>query len=127
VYWSLREQCYHSDIQGMEKIMETREYRNKIPCVGCTERTLVVSVFFYSFVCLHCVLPVSVHYSFCLVTFHMKVLKNGRLVRFSKETDCLRALNCSICNQNGQLIRCIQSSSSKGFDETHKSWEDIIS
>jgi hypothetical protein len=42
----------------------------------------------YSFVCLHCVVSMSVHYKFCLVTVHMKVLQNGRLVRFSKGTDC---------------------------------------
>jgi hypothetical protein len=65
----------------------TREYLNKTPCVGCTERTLIVSIFYYSFVCLHCVVPVSVHYRFCLITVHTKVLQNGRPVRFLKETD----------------------------------------
>jgi len=28
----------------------TRQYRNKTVCIGCTERTLAVSVFCYSFV-----------------------------------------------------------------------------
>jgi hypothetical protein len=39
-----------------------RQYRNKTPCVGCTERTLVVTIVCYTFVCLHCVVPVSVRY-----------------------------------------------------------------
>jgi len=44
----------HDIIQGMDKIMETLDniYRNKIVCVGCTEITLVMSIFHYSFVCL---------------------------------------------------------------------------
>ena len=36
-----------------------RQYRNKTVSLGCTERTLVVSIFRYSFVCLRCVVPVS--------------------------------------------------------------------
>ena len=103
------------------------QYREKTPCVGCTEWTLVVNIFCYSFVCLHCVVPGSVHYRLCLVTFHTKVLQNGRPVRFLKETDCWWALSCSICNQNGQLNRCIQSSSSQGFDGILNSWEGLIS
>ena len=55
---------------------------------GCTERTLVVSIFLYSFVCLRRVVPVSVHYRLCLVTIRTKVLQNGGLVRFSKKTNC---------------------------------------
>jgi hypothetical protein len=43
----------------------------------------VVSIFRYSFVCLHCVVPVSLHYRLCLVTVCMKVVQSGRLVRFS--------------------------------------------
>jgi len=37
---------------------KTREYRYKTVFVGCTERTLVVNIFLYSFVYLCCVVPV---------------------------------------------------------------------
>jgi len=50
--------------------------------VGCTERTSVVSTFRHCFVCLRCVVPVSMHYILCLVTVRMEVLQNGRLVNF---------------------------------------------
>jgi len=56
----------------------------------------------------------------------MKVLPTGRLVRFSKRTDCWCTFSWSICNQNGHFIRCIQSSSFQGYDGLHKSWEDTI-
>ena len=61
------------------------------------------------------------------VTFCMKLLQNGRLVRFSKRTDCRYAFSWSIGRQSGQLIWLIQSSRSEGYDSIHKSWEDIIS
>ena len=60
----------------------TSQYRNTAVCVGCTERTLLVSIFRSSFVCLRCVVPVSVHYRVCLVTVRMKGLQNGRFLRF---------------------------------------------
>ena len=75
----------------------TWQCRNKTVCVGCTERTLVVS-----FVC-------------------MKVP-----LRFSKMTDCWCAFGWSICKQNRHFIWCIQSSSVQGYDDIHKSWVDII-
>jgi len=65
-----------------------RQYRNQTVCVGCTERTSVVSTFRYCFACLRCVVPVSMHYIFCLVTVRMEVLQDGRLVKFSKQTHC---------------------------------------
>jgi hypothetical protein len=68
--------------------METLDNIGIKICVGCTERTLVVGIFYYSLVCLCCVVPVSTHYRLCLVTVRMKVLQNGRRVRFSKRTDC---------------------------------------
>ena len=47
--------------------METLDKQmNKTVCINCTERTLVV--FFIILVCLCCVVPVSMHYRFCLVT-----------------------------------------------------------
>jgi len=57
-----------------------RQYRNKIVCVGCTDRML--------FFCLCSIVPVSMHYRLYLVTVCMKVLQNGRLLRFSKRSDC---------------------------------------
>ena len=57
----------------------------KLFSLGCTKRTLVVSFFILLF-CLCCVMPVSVHYSLCLVTVCVKKLQNGRLLRFSKRT-----------------------------------------
>jgi len=92
----------------------TRQYRNKTVCVGCTERTSVVSAFRCSLVYLHCVVPVSMNYTLCLVTFLLKVLQNGRLVRFSKRTNCWCAFIWRDSNQIGHFIRCIQSSSSQG-------------
>ena len=49
----------------------------------------------------------------------MKVLQNGRLLRFSKRTDFWCTFSWSICNQNGYLIGCIQSSSFQSYDDTH--------
>ena len=58
-----------------------------------------MNIFRYDFVCLRCIVLVSVHYRLCLVRVRMKVLQNGRSVRFSERTDCLCAFSCSICNQ----------------------------
>ena len=66
----------------------------------------------HSFVCLCCVVLVSMHYQLCSVTVCMKVLQNGRFLRFSKRSDCWCAFSWSICNQNGHFIKCIQSSNS---------------
>ena len=39
---------FTANVQGMEKNNgNNRQYRNKIVCVGCTERTLAVSIFGY--------------------------------------------------------------------------------
>ena len=113
-------------IQVMDKTMETLDIIRIKLCVGCTERTLVVS-FVILFVCLCCVMPVSVQYRLCLVTVHMKVLQNGRLVKLSKRTACWCMFSWSICNQNGHFVRCIQSSSFQSYDGIHKLWDDIIS
>ena len=43
----------------------TRQFRNKTVCIGCTERTLAVSISHYSFVSLRFRVPVSVHYGLC--------------------------------------------------------------
>ena len=42
----------------------------------------------YSFVCLCCIVAVSMHYRLYFVTVCVKVLQNGRLLRFSKRSDC---------------------------------------
>ena len=61
-----------------------------------------------------CVVPVSVQCRLCLVTVCVKVLHNGRILRFSKTKDCWCAFSWGICNQNGCFINCIQSSISMG-------------
>jgi hypothetical protein len=61
---------------------KTRQYKYKNVCVGCTERTLVVSIFRYCFVCLRCTVTVPMHYKLCLVTGRMEALQNWRPVRF---------------------------------------------
>ena len=58
----------------------TGQYRNKTVCVGCTEHQLCLH---YSFVYLCCVVPLSVLYRLYLVTFHMKVLQNGKMFPIS--------------------------------------------
>ena len=87
-------------------------------------------LFFVLFVCkyvLYYCHRVSTQLQLTNISIYQKVLQNGRLIRFSKRTDCLCAFNWSICNQNGHFIRCIQSGSLQGYDEIHTSWEDIIS
>jgi len=58
----------------------TRQFRKKIVCAGCTDRML--------FFCLCCIVPVAMHYVLYLVIVCMKVLQNGRLLKFSKRSDC---------------------------------------
>jgi hypothetical protein len=43
----------------------------------------------------------------------MKVLQNGRLVRFSKRTDCWCTFNWSICNHNSNLLSVSRAAVSK--------------
>ena len=83
-------------------------------------------IFYYSFVCLCCVVPVSVHYILCLVTVCKKVLQNGRLLRFSDRTDFWCTLTGAYVTKMA-TISCIQISNYQGYDDIHKSWEDIIS
>jgi hypothetical protein len=122
----LRFRVLHLQVQGMDKIVET------LDSIGITLFVMaalkkISCIFRHSFVCLRYEAPVSSHYRFCLVTVLMKVLHKRRGVRFSKRTNCWCAFSCSICNQNGQLIGCIQSSSFQGYDSIQKSWEGIIS
>jgi len=107
-------------LKGMEKTMETTHNIGK-SCVGCTERTVVVSTVHYSFVCVCCVLPVSTHYRLSLVKVLMKIL-----VRFSKRTDCWCMFSLSICNQTDTLF-LYQSSIFQCYEGIHLSQEDIIS
>jgi hypothetical protein len=111
--------AFSYNMQGMVKNGNTFQYRNKTGCVGCTDRILTVSTVHYCFVCLCCVVPVSVRYRLCLVTVCMKLPQNRRLARFTKRTHCWCAFSWSICNQIGQLIGCIQSSSFQGYDGIH--------
>jgi len=46
----------------------------------------------------------SVHYRLCLVTVHVEVLQNGRLVRFIKRTECRCVFSCSVCDQTATLL-----------------------
>jgi len=101
--------------------------RIKLFVLAALKKTLIANIFRYSFICLRCVVPVSVHYSLCLVTLCRKVLLNWRLVKLSDRTQCWCAFSWSICNQNGHCVRCIQSSSSIRCDGIHKSWEDVVS
>ena len=64
-----------------------------------------MSTFRYSYVSLHCVVLMSVHYRLCLVTVHVEVLQNGRLVRFIKRTDCRCVFSCSVCDQTATSLR----------------------
>jgi len=43
----------------------------------------------------------------------MKVLQNGRLIRFSKKTDCLCTFSWSICDQNSHLLGVPRAAVSK--------------
>ena len=56
-------------------------------CDDCTKKENISCIFRYSFVCLRCAVPLSMHCRFCLVTVRMKVLHNRRRVRFSKSTN----------------------------------------
>jgi len=62
----------------MDKIMETLDGIGikLFVLVALKEHQLCLH---YSFVCLHCLVPVSVHYRLYLVTVHMKVLQNGKM------------------------------------------------
>jgi hypothetical protein len=57
------------------------------------------SIYRYSFVCLCCVVPMSMYYRLCLVRVCMKLLQNGRIVEFSKKTDFWCAFSWRICNK----------------------------
>jgi len=89
------------------------QHRNETVCVGCTERTRVVCILRYSFVCLHCGVPVSMQYTWCLVTVHMEIQQNRRQVIFSKRTYCWCEFSWSICNQNGHLLDVSRAAVSK--------------
>jgi hypothetical protein len=63
-----------------------------------------VSTFRDTFACLLCVVPVSVHYRLCLVAVCMKVLQNGRLVRFSTLTVSRCLFSCTVSNQTATSL-----------------------
>jgi hypothetical protein len=102
---------YHASKGDGRNNGNNTQYRKKTVCVGSTERTVVVSIVHYFLVCLCCVVPVSTHYRLCLVTVRMKIPQNGRLVRFSRRTDCWCTFSLSICNQTDTLFLYQRSSS----------------
>jgi hypothetical protein len=107
--------CYLRDGQNNGN---TRQCRNKTHQVGCTERTLVVSIFHYSFFCLHCVVPVSNALQIVFSMSSYESTTQWRLVRFSKRPHCWYMFNWSICNQTSHFIRGIHSSSCQGYNGT---------
>jgi len=106
--------------RGCQNNGNTRQYRNKSVCVGCTEITLFASIFRHT-VCVYAVYcPCQCIYILCLVNIsYERTAKMGDLLDFSKRTDCWWTFSWSICNQNGHLIGCIQSSSFQGYDGIH--------
>ena len=68
--------------------------------IGIKLSDFSVRIFRYSFVCVRCVVSVPG----CLATARMKVLPNGRYVRFSKWTDSWCLFSCNICNQTAALL-----------------------
>jgi len=79
-----RRRCVQHTADGQNN-ENTTQYRNTSVCVGCNEITLFVSIVVYSFVCLRCVVSVSIHYRMCLVTVRMKVKKNERILRLTED------------------------------------------
>jgi hypothetical protein len=98
-----------------------RHYRNKTVSAALRK---IICFFLYYFVCLLCVVPVSLDCTLRLLTVRMKVLQNGRLFRLLKRSEVWCALSWSICNKHGLFIKCIHSSSFQSYDDIHKSWGD---
>ena len=89
------------------------QHRNETVCVECTERTWVLCILRYSFVCLRCGVPVSMQYRWCLVTVRMEVSQNRSQIIFSKRAYCWCEFSWSICNQNGHLLGVSRAAVSK--------------
>jgi len=108
---------------GDGQIMETLDSIGIKLCVGCTERTLVV--FF-----IHLFVLCSTSFGAFQIVFSNSLYDSNAKCETShifKQDRLLVHFSWSICNQNGHFIRCIQTSSFQGYDDIHKSWEDIIS
>jgi len=93
--------------------------------VGCTGRTLVGSIFRYSFVCLHCAVPVSVYCRLCLVTVRMEILRNGRLSDFQRGQFVGARLAGESVTKTATLFN-VSTAAVVMIDGIHKSWEDVI-
>ena len=74
--------------------------------------TLIMSMAHYSFACLRCVVPVSMHYILCLVTVCMKELQSGTCNMF-KEDRLLVCFWWSICNKTTTLLGVSKAAVSK--------------
>jgi len=103
----------------------TRQYTNTSICLGCTGRTLVGSIFRYSFVCLRCVMSLSMHYGLCLVTVRMKVLQNGRLSDFQRGQFVGASLAGTSVTKTATLLS-VSTAAVAEVDGKHKSWEDVV-
>ena len=119
-------------LMGIVKLIIYRGWADNGNTGQCRNKTLcwlpwknISCVFRYSFVCLCCVVPVSVQYRLCLVTVGMNTAKwkTSQIFKEGRLFGC--AFSWSICNQDAHFIRCMQSSSFQGYDDKHKSWEDI--
>jgi hypothetical protein len=74
-----------SHIEGIDKIMERLDSIGIKMFALTALQTLVMNIFPYSYACLLCAVPLSLHNRLCSVTFLMKLLQNWRPVRFFKE------------------------------------------
>jgi hypothetical protein len=100
-----RRRCFQHKANGQNNGNATK-YRNTNVCVGCNERTLFLSIVRHSFVCLRCVVWVSIHYRLCLVTVRMKVNPNGRLLRLTEYRMVSKAWSCtSTCSLASRIAR----------------------
>ena len=101
----------------------TGQYRNKTVCVGCTEPSLVVNNLCYSFVYLHCVVPVSVQQRLCLVTVCTKELKIGDMSDFQRG----HIIGACLVGASVTKTTTVLGVSRAGYDGICRSWEEIIS
>ena len=98
---------------------------NTTVCFGCNGTILVVKIFRYSFVCLRCVVPVSMHYRLCLVTVRVKVLQNRRLSDFQRGQFVCASV-AGACVTKTVTLLGVSRGAVAVVDGIRKSWEDVI-